>query len=136
MEIEIHTKTNNPLLNRIEVHFTVLHTGEQTPKRELIRSELADKLNVKKEQIIVDNMQTHFGITKTIGYAKIYKSIKEAQHYEEKYLLKRNKALATEKQKEDKSAEKQEEPKGSIPTKTPTQPPKEETISEDKKGET
>jgi small subunit ribosomal protein S24e len=131
MEIDIQTKTNNPLLNRTEVHFTVQHTGEQTPKRELIRSELADKLNVKKEQIIVDNMQTHFGITKTIGYAKIYKSVKEAQQYEEKYLLKRNKALAGEKQK----ADKQEESKEPTPAETPPQPPKEETTSEDKKEE-
>ena len=39
MEIEINSKRNNPLLNRTEVYFTVKHSGEGTPNREIIRSE-------------------------------------------------------------------------------------------------
>ena len=109
MEIEIQSKTENPLLNRQEIHFLVQHNGEQTPKRELIRSELADKLKVKKDQIIVDHMNSHYGISTTIGYAKIYKSVKEAKNFEKDYLLKRNNALSGEKSKEEKPAEHKEE---------------------------
>ena len=71
MEIEIQSKTDNPLLGRTEVRFVILHEGEGTPKRELVRSELAEKLNAKKETIMVDHMQSSFGSRKTIGYAKI-----------------------------------------------------------------
>ena len=101
MDIEIQTQTKNPLLNRTDVHFIVQHIGEQTPKRELIRSELAEKLKVKKDQIIVDNMQSHFGLSRTKGYAKVYKSIKEAQSYERDHLLKRNNAFVGGKTKEE-----------------------------------
>jgi small subunit ribosomal protein S24e len=95
MDIEIQTKTNNPLLNRTDVHFKVIHNGEQTPKRELIRRELAEKLKVKKDQVIIDNMKSHFGISQTKGYAKLYKNTKEAQSYERKHILKRNNASPT-----------------------------------------
>ena len=50
MEIIIDSKINNPLINRTEVHFTVIHEGEGTPNREIIRSELAEKLNAKKRK--------------------------------------------------------------------------------------
>ena len=50
MEIEIESKRNNPLLNRTEVYFIVKHPGEGTPNREIIRSELADKLKELKAQ--------------------------------------------------------------------------------------
>ena len=69
MEIEIESKKNNPLMNRTEVFFTVTHKGEKTPNREIIRSELADKLNTKKENIIVSSIKSSFGINKTTGFS-------------------------------------------------------------------
>ncbi|MFO7677452.1 MAG: 30S ribosomal protein S24e [Thermoplasmatota archaeon] len=104
MEIEIESKTDNPLFNRTEIHFIVHHESEKTPKRDLIRSELADKLRVKKETIIVSHMKSSFGMTNTAGYAKVYSSPKEAGKWEKKYVLKRNKAL-TETKKEEKTEE-------------------------------
>jgi small subunit ribosomal protein S24e len=99
MEIDIQIKTNNPLLKRTEVHFTLIHNGESTPKRELVRSELADKLKVKKENIMINYMKANFGKTETIGYARIYKSVDEAKSRERDYILKRNKVIAAEKKK-------------------------------------
>ena len=150
MDIEIQTQIKNRLLNRTDVHFIVQHTGEQTPKRELIRSELAEKLKVKKEQIIIDNMQSHFGLARTKGYAKIYKSIKEAQSYERDHILKRNNAYAGGKTKEEKSKEettvgppskepsKKQSPQAPEPTETnkpaePEEKPKEQHTVEEKK---
>ncbi len=92
MEIEIQSKTNNPLLKRTEVHFSIHHDGGKTPKRELIRSELAEKLNVKKENIMINFMKSSFGSADTVGYAKVYKSIKDSEAYEKKHVLKRNNA--------------------------------------------
>jgi len=106
MEVEIQSKTNNPLLKRTEVHFTVHHESEKTPKRELVRSELAEKLNVKKENVIVNFMKSSFGSTDTVGYAKVYKSVKEAGTWEKKYALKRNNALTGEKKQAKQEQEK------------------------------
>ena len=82
MEIEIDSKKNNPLLKRIEVYFTVKHNGEKTPNREIIRSELADKLNSKKENVIINILKSGFGKQETKGYAKIYFSLNNIKNLE------------------------------------------------------
>jgi small subunit ribosomal protein S24e len=133
MEIEIDSKKNNPLLNRTEVHFTIQHEGEKTPNREIIRSELAEKLNAKKENIIINDIQSSSGIQKSIGYAKIYPSVKKAEEMERKHILKRNKISGKkekkegEKKPEEKSASAEEPPKEEKPSE---EPPKEEETTE------
>jgi len=101
MDIEINEKKNNPLLNRTEVHFTIDHEGEGTPNREIIRSEIAEKLNVKKENIIIGNISSSFGIQKSRGYAKIYTNQKKSEELERKYIIKRNQPATKGKKKDE-----------------------------------
>jgi small subunit ribosomal protein S24e len=117
MEIEIQSKTDNLLLGRTDVHFVILHEGESTPKRDLVRSELAEKLNAKKETIMIDYMQTSFGARKTVGYAKIYKSIEDAKAGEADPILMRN-GLGTKK-KSKKEVKKEGEEKKEVPKEKP-----------------
>ena len=109
MDIEITEKKNNPLFNRMEVHFTINHEGEGTPNREIIRSEIAEKLNVKKENIIINNISSSFGIQKSRGYAKIYSSSKKVETLERKYILKRNQMIQKDKKKDEGKKESVEE---------------------------
>ena len=121
MEIEIISKKNNPLLNRTEVNFIINHEGEKTPNREIIRGELADKLNSKKENIIVSSISSSFGVQKTTGYAKVYSSMKNTKGLERKHILIRNKIVEEKK--------KDEQPKGGKPAtegQAPAEPVKEE----------
>lgn len=104
METEINSKRNNPLLNRTEIFFTIKHKGEGTPNREIIRGELANKLNVKKENIIVKTVHSSFGIQEITGYAKIYTSLEQSKSIEPDYILLRNK-LIDAKEVEKKKAE-------------------------------
>ena len=122
MEIEIDSKKNNPLLKRTEVYFTVKQTGEGTPNREIIRSELADKLNSKKENVVVNIIKPGFGIQETTGYAKVYSSPESLKGLEREHILKRNKLGETKKDK--KEAKTSEAPAGekSAPKTTPAQP--------------
>ncbi len=106
MEIEIQTKNDNVLLKRMEVHFLVRHENEGTPKRELIRGELAEKLNAKKENVIIDHMRSTFGMRTTTGYAKVYTSPADAKAAERDPILKRN-GLGTK-----KKAKKEEKKEG------------------------
>jgi len=99
MEIEIDSKKNNPLLNRTEVYFTIKHEGESTPNREIIRSELADKLNTKKENIVLNTIHSGFGNQEITGYAKIYSSLTKIKEIEPEYLLKRNKLIESKDKK-------------------------------------
>jgi len=104
MEIEIREKKNNPFLNRTEVHFTITHVNQKTPNRDVVRSELADSLNAKKENVIIERLDSGFGSQKTKGYAKIYSSRKDAEELEYKHILKRNE-IKGKKKSEDESKE-------------------------------
>lgn len=104
MEIEINSRKENPFLNRIEIRFTVKHKDEPTPSRELIRNELADRLNVSKDNVIIDKINTSFGWYESFGYAKIYNSLEKAKGIEKKYILKRNKIQVEEKAKKEEAA--------------------------------
>jgi small subunit ribosomal protein S24e len=131
MEIEIESKRNNPLLNRTEVYFIVKHPGEGTPNREIIRSELADKLNVKKENIIVNTIKSGFGIQEISGYAKVYSSVQKTKNLEQEYILARNKLIEADKKAKKEAApapteggapEPPEEKKPEESTKPPEEP--------------
>lgn len=124
MEIDIQSKTNNPILKRTEVHFFLHHEEESTPKRELVRSELADKLKVKKENIMINYMKSSFGKSETVGYARIYNSIDEAKKREKEYILKRNNIITKKPEKKKEEGEKPPEKPQSKPLET-TEKPKE-----------
>lgn len=128
MEIEIDSKKNNQLLKRTEVYFTVKHTGEGTPNREIIRSELADKLNSKKENIVVNIIKPGFGIQETTGYAKVYSSPENLKGLEREHILKRNKLSETKKDKKEAKTSEAPERETSAPKTTPTQPKTKEAV--------
>ena len=109
MELEIQEKRENPLLNRVEVHFILHHPNSPTPKRDNVREELSKTMKVPKDRVVVDHMNSSFGVHDTKGYAKIYPTKEEAMKVERDYLLKRNKLEAKpEKKEEPKEAPKEE----------------------------
>ena len=91
MEVEIVSKKENELLDRTEVKFKAVHMKEGTPQREAVREKLAAMLKATKERVIVDSMNSEFGKTETIGYAKVYKNKDSAMKYEREHVLVRNK---------------------------------------------
>jgi ribosomal protein S24E len=134
MEIEMLEKKDQPLFSRVEITFKVTHPKERTPKRDVVREELATQLNVKKNSVIIDNMKAVFGKTETIGFAKIYKSETEAKAYEREHILVRNKLksgkVAAGKEKKE---EKTEEPKKEVKEEVKEEP--KEKAKEEKKEE-
>lgn len=134
MEIKIENKKNNLLLNRTEVHFTVTHDGESTPNRDIIRNELADNLNAKKENIVINYMKSGFGKKETKGYAKVYTSLEQLKGLEQKHFLIRNKIISKD---EKKKGEKKEgaSDDSQKETKKPAEPKKEDAPSESKTNE-
>jgi small subunit ribosomal protein S24e len=124
MELEITEKKNNPLFKRTEVQFIAKHETEGTPNRKLIRSELADALNTKQENIIIDSITSSFGSNISKGYAKAYSSRKHAEDVERKFQLSRNKAEGIKKKKEEKE-EKPESAEAKKPTEEAPEPKEE-----------
>jgi len=104
MEININQQTENPLLNRKEIHFNCTYQGESTPKVLEVKSRLAAVLDADKKLLVVDKLNPQFGEGKAQGYAKLYDSEKSLTEIERKHILEKNQ----EPQKEE-APEKEEE---------------------------
>ncbi|MGQ9588446.1 MAG: 30S ribosomal protein S24e [Thermoplasmata archaeon] len=102
MEIEIVSKKENELLERIEVTFKASHPREGTPRREAVREKLSSMLKAPKERVIIDSMDSEFGKMETVGYAKVYKTKEAAMRCEREHVLVRN--MLKEKAKVEKKA--------------------------------
>ncbi len=110
MEIEIIEKKMNPLLKRQEIWFNVHHKGA-TPARDDVKNKLTAMLNAKPELVIIERMRSEFGIRKTRGYAKIYKSKKELDDIERAHIVQRNAPKVKEAPKEVEKAPEEAKPK-------------------------
>ena len=90
--MHVDDRKENPLLDRVEITFSIRHEGKQTPSRsEIIAFVAQTEPGAKREQIIVKNVNTRFGQALTTGLAHIYGS-KEAMEAEPPYILARHSA--------------------------------------------
>ena len=78
------------LFNRKEIKFYVDYDGEATPKVLDIKSKLVALLNTKKDLIVVDNVQPHYGEPKALGYAKVYDTVEDLEYIETKHVIAKN----------------------------------------------
>lgn len=110
MELEIVSRKDNPLLERTELEVLAHHTGQPTPTRDEVRDQVAAAMKAKKEQVLVDHMESTFGKGLTRGYVKVYKNKQAAEAIEREPIKKRNKmeAKAPEKKPEAKAPAKKE----------------------------
>ncbi|MFB6165600.1 MAG: 30S ribosomal protein S24e [Haloarculaceae archaeon] len=93
MDIDVIAEEENPMLHRTDVRFQVVH-DEATPSRLSVRDSLAATLNKDAEEVVVHELDTKYGMRKTVGYAKVYESPEDAQDVEQDYMLERNKITA------------------------------------------
>ncbi|SMO32307.1 30S ribosomal protein S24e [Halorubrum cibi] len=90
MDVDIISEEENPMLHRTDIRFETVH-DEATPSRLSVRDSLAAKLDKASEEVVVHELDTKFGMRKTIGYAKVYDSAADALDVEQDYMLERNK---------------------------------------------
>ena len=95
MDITILEEDENPMLHRTDVRFELTHE-EATPERLSVRDSLAAMLNKDSKEVVVHDLDTKFGMRKTVGYAKVYESPEHAQDVKQDYMLERNKITAEE----------------------------------------
>jgi small subunit ribosomal protein S24e len=104
MEVDIISEEENPMLHRTDVRFEVVHE-DASPSRLQVRDSLAAKLDKGSDEVVVHELDTKFGMRKTVGYAKVYESAEFARDVEQEYMLDRNKISAAD---EDADAEAEE----------------------------
>ncbi len=100
MDIQIDEQRKNPLLDRTDVRFTILHPGEKTPQRDMVKNELAKALGAKADVTVIDRMRSVYGRGNTKGVAKVYASVDKARQHERQYIQKRNKLIVEKKEEE------------------------------------
>ena len=105
MEVEIKDKKENPLLNRTELWFKIVHESAATPAKKDVREALAKATNTAKDRVVVDHMNTIFGKGETVGYAKVYKSKQDAVNVERSAIKLRHGLIEPKKKKEEKEGE-------------------------------
>ena len=102
MDIQVIDEKNNPILNRREIVFKVIH-DESTPTRKSVVEKLAATQNSKVGLVYVDSLKTEFGKRETIGYAKIYETAERAKQVERSHIVERNTFAKPEGKKEEAS---------------------------------
>jgi len=90
MDVTIISEQENPMLHRTDIRFETVH-DETTPSRLSVRDSLAAKLDKDSDEVVVHELDTTFGMRKTVGYAKVYENPEFAREVEQKHMLERNK---------------------------------------------
>lgn len=106
MDIKIVKDTDNKLLNRNELDFTVEYEGP-TPSRADVRKKLAALLNKDVNLVIIQKMESEYGHQLVKGYAKAYRSEDRMKQIEKEYILQRN--TLSEEPEEEPAAEAEEQ---------------------------
>jgi ribosomal protein S24E len=154
MKIKVNEKTDNPLLNRQDISFTVEHPGTSTPLRLDIRAKLVAMLNCKEDELFIIKLSGLYGQATAKGLAHLYPSKEAALQHEPAYIIKRHSkediassetppppAPKEEKAKEPAKEEKAKEPAKEEKAKEPAkeekakEPAKEEKAKEPAKEE-
>lgn len=98
MDININKKIENPLLNRVEIHFDCIYPGEATPNVLDIKNRLVALLDVDKNLLVVNTVKTSYGEGKAEGYAKLYDSKENLAKVEREDIITKNKEKKVEKE--------------------------------------
>jgi len=89
MELQVMKEEQRPLLGRKEVTARVIY-DTVTPKREDIRKDLAHKLKVKEELVIVNRIKPDYGKQSAMVDARIYDDEPTLRKVEPKFTLKKH----------------------------------------------
>lgn len=118
MDLKITQNKENQLMGRKDIAFQLGHAGETTPSRTQVRQLVAAEVGTKTENVVIESMQTEYGLGRTHGVARAYKSPEEARKTERTHLLKRN-ALYVEKAKKAAPAKEGEAKEAAAPAAKP-----------------
>ena len=107
-EIVISEEKKNPLIERKELSFRVDHFGAGTPNRLEVKKKIAALQGTDEKLTIIKDLETHFGVSYTLGKAYIYDSIKDLSFFEPFHIQVRN--LEKEKRTEINQLKRRKEP--------------------------
>ena len=113
--MEIINRKENPALDRVELQFQWDHSNEATPSLSQMVDEAAKaEPGADRDMVVVKNVNTRFGMSRTTGTALIYGSA-ESKSIEPEYVIERHSSRANAATKETTpSEEKASKPEESV----------------------
>ena len=90
LNIEIMEEKKSPLIERTELTFRIDHFGKGTPNRLDVKKKIAALQGSDEKLTIIKKLDTHFGVSYSIGKVYIYNNAKELQYYEPFHIQVRN----------------------------------------------
>ena len=90
LNIEITEEKKSPLIERTELTFRIDHFGKGTPNRLDVKKKIAALQGSDEKLTIIKKLDTHFGVSHSIGKVYIYNDAKELQYYEPFHIQVRN----------------------------------------------
>ena len=116
--MEIINRKENPALDRVELQFQWDHSNEATPSLSQMVEEAAKaEPGADRDMVVVKNVNTRFGMSRTTGTALIYGSA-ESKSIEPEYVIERHSSRANSETEENATSEEE----GSIPEESEGQP--------------
>ena len=90
MKLNIVSDSENVLLGRREIFFSISHPSAGTPSRAEVSSQISARLNVDPDRIYIVRLISKTGGNSTEGEVQIYNSLDRAKLVGQGYLLKRS----------------------------------------------
>jgi small subunit ribosomal protein S24e len=87
---EVIEEKYNGIIERYEVKIRIMHFGEGTPSRGLLKTGIAKLYNKDPSLVFIRRAETRYGSPETIIEAHIYNSLNRAKLFEPEHLIKRD----------------------------------------------
>lgn len=101
----VKNRTENPLLNRVEIEFEWRHSGNATPtKKDMVEAVKGLEPGSNQDFIVVKEVNTRFGQPLTSGLAFVYGDA-NSMKVEPAYINQRHESLRTSAPAEDEDSE-------------------------------
>ena len=98
--MEVINRKENPALDRVELQFQWDHSNEATPSlSQMVEAAAKAEPGADRDMVVVKNVNTRFGMSRTTGTALIYGS-SESKSIEPEYVIQRHSTRANTATKE------------------------------------
>jgi len=89
LNIEVKRDWMNKLLNRRELDLIISYESS-TPRRDEVRKLIAERYGVEVERVIVEKLESMFGMLKAKAHVHIYDTVEDAKRIERRHILRRH----------------------------------------------
>lgn len=89
-DAEIVEEKYNPLAKRLEVVLKVVHVGEGTPSRGVLKAGIAKLYGKDPGLVYIRKAESKYGFCETLVEAHVYDDVERSKKFEPKYIIQRD----------------------------------------------